>query len=55
MYVCIYEQFVKNYHILRSFISQKLPGKGQDFPKFGKFPSKWKHYMHAHGVDRDAS
>ena len=25
------------------FISRKLPGKHPDFPKFGKFPSKWKH------------
>ena len=24
-------------------ISRKLPGKNQDFPEFGKFPSKWKH------------
>jgi len=24
-------------------ISQKLPGKDQDFLEFGKFPSKWKH------------
>ena len=24
------------------FISRKLPGNDQDFPEFGKFPSKWK-------------
>ena len=26
------------------FISRKLPGKHPDFPKFRKFPSKWKHW-----------
>ena len=26
------------------FISRKLPGNDQDFPEFGKFPSKWKHW-----------
>ena len=40
------------------FISKKLPGIDQDFPEFGKFPSKWKHrcykpenYMAAHHVN----
>ena len=25
-------------------IHRKLPGNEQDFPEFGKFPSKWKHW-----------
>ena len=39
----VYIHFPYSWISWNYFISHKLPGNDQDFPEFGKFPSKWKH------------
>ena len=50
--VIFFYMFAYIFHILQFagiswnyIISRKLPGNDQDFPEFGKFPSKWKYWV----------
>ena len=48
MFICIFHILEFSGISRNYFISRKLPGNDQDFPEFGKFPSKWKQHWIDH-------